>query len=96
MRKKSNLLQKLELLYKEIQPKRTSGEKMRLQTDQEFQQNEIKKLNQKHNVEKHLQLNKKLENLKKHFLEVKNYTKLIEVVVEKKIRLEKNNKKGCR
>ena len=51
MRKKSNLLQKLELLYKEIQPKRTSGEKMRLQTDQEFQQNEIKKLNQKHNVE---------------------------------------------
>ena len=51
MRKKSNLLQKLELLYKEIQPKRTSGEKMRLQTDQEFQQNEIKKLNKKHNVE---------------------------------------------
>ena len=37
MRKKSNLLQKLELFYKEIQPKRTSGEKMRLQTDQEFQ-----------------------------------------------------------
>ena len=42
MRKKSNLLQKLEIFYKEIQPKRDSGEKMRLQTDQEFQQNEIK------------------------------------------------------
>ena len=35
-------------------------------------------------VEKRLQQNKKLENLKKYFLEVKNYTKLIEVVVEKK------------
>ena len=42
MRKKSNLLQKLELFYKEIQLKRDSGERMRLQTDQEFQQNEIK------------------------------------------------------
>ena len=52
MRKKSNLLQKLELFYKEIQSKRnSSGEKMRLQTDQEFQQNEIKKLNLKYNVE---------------------------------------------
>ena len=50
MRKKSNLLQKLELFYREIQPKRKNGEKMRLQTDQEFQQNEIKKLNQKYNV----------------------------------------------
>ena len=51
MRKKSNLLQKLELFYKEIQSKRNSGEKMMLQTDQEFQQNEIKKLNLKYNVE---------------------------------------------
>ena len=49
MRKKSNLWQKLELFYKEIQPKRDG--KMRLQTDQEFQQNEIKKLNVKYNVE---------------------------------------------
>ena len=51
MRKKSNLSQKLELFYKEIQPKRDSGERMRLQTDQEFQQNENKKLNLKYNVE---------------------------------------------
>ena len=45
-------MQKLELFYKEIQSKRnSSSEKMRLQTDQEFQQNEIKKLNLKYNVE---------------------------------------------
>ena len=33
MRKKINLLQKLELFYREIQPKRKNGEKMRLQTE---------------------------------------------------------------
>ena len=52
MRKKSNLWQKLELFYKEIDSKRDkSSGKMRLQTDLEFQQNEIKKLNIKYNVE---------------------------------------------
>ena len=51
MRKKSNLSQKLELFYKEIQPKRAKGERMRLQADQEFQQNEIKKLNLKYDVD---------------------------------------------
>ena len=51
MRKKSNLSQKLELFYKEIQPKRAKGERMRLQTDQEFQQNKIKKLNLKYDVD---------------------------------------------
>ena len=51
MRKRSNLYNKLEIFYKEIQPKRNENEKMRLQTDQEFQQNEIKKLNLKYNVE---------------------------------------------
>ena len=51
MRKKSNLSQKLELFYKEIQPKSAKGERMRLQTDQEFQQNEIKKLNLKYDVD---------------------------------------------
>ena len=73
MRKKSNLVQKMELFYKEIEQKRNQKEKMRLQVDLEFQQNEIKKLNQKYNVEmfstkirggKLLQPNKKLENLK--------------------------------
>ena len=52
MRKKSNLWQKLEFFYKEIDPKRNKNDgKMRLQTDLEFQQNEIKKLNEKYNVE---------------------------------------------
>ena len=51
MRKKSNLPQKMEIFYKEIQSKRNKNEKMRLQTDQEFQQNEIKELNLKYNVE---------------------------------------------
>ena len=52
MRKKSNLWQKLEIFYKEIDSKRRNkNERMRLQTDLEFQQNEIKKLNKKYNVE---------------------------------------------
>ena len=51
MRKKSNLVQKMELFYKEIEQKRHQKEKLRLQVDLEFQQNEIKKLNQKYNVE---------------------------------------------
>ena len=41
MRKKINLVKKLEIFYKEIESKRNKNEKMRLQTDQEFQQNEI-------------------------------------------------------
>ena len=51
MRKRSNLFKKLETFYKEIDSKRKKNEKMRLQTDQEFQQNEIKKINLKYNVE---------------------------------------------
>ena len=51
MRKKSNLPQKMELFYKEIEKKRNQKEKMRLQVDLEFQQNQIKKVNQKYNVE---------------------------------------------
>ena len=51
MKARRNLASKLEIFYKEIQKKRLNNEKMRLQTDQEFQQNEIKKLNQKYNVE---------------------------------------------
>ena len=51
MRKRSNLANKLEIFYKEIETKRNKNEKLRVQTDKEFQQNEIKKLNQKYNVE---------------------------------------------
>ena len=51
MKVRKNLGSKLEIFYKEIQKKRLNNEKMRLQTDQEFQQKEIKKLNRKYNVE---------------------------------------------
>ena len=50
MRKKSNLAQKMELFFKEIEQKRNQKEKMRVQVDLEFQQNEIKKLNNKYNI----------------------------------------------
>ena len=51
MRARKNLVNKLEIFYREIQKKRTNNEKIRLQTDQEFQQNEIKKINEKYNIE---------------------------------------------
>ena len=41
----------MELFYKEIEQKRNQKEKMRLQVNLELQQNKIKKLNQKYNVE---------------------------------------------
>ena len=49
MKKRNLLKKKMELFYEEVNHKRK--EKMRLQTDLEFQQNEIKKLNKKYNVE---------------------------------------------
>ena len=51
MRKKRKLVQKMKLFYKDIEQKRNQKEEMRLQVDLEFQQNEIKKLNQKYNAE---------------------------------------------
>ena len=51
LRSKNNLFKKLEEFYKEIDSKRIEKEKMRLQVDLEFQQNKIKKLNEKYNVE---------------------------------------------
>ena len=51
MRKKSNLVQKMELFYKEIEQKHNQKEKMRLQVNLEFQQNEIKRTNKKYKVE---------------------------------------------
>ena len=51
MKKRSNLSRKLELFYKEIESKRIINERMRLQTDLEFQPNEIKKINKKYNIE---------------------------------------------
>ena len=56
MKKKSQLAEKLEKFYLEIEQLRSyliseGRYRMCLQTDQEFNQNEIKKLNAKHNVE---------------------------------------------
>ena len=51
LRTKNNLFKKLEEFYKEIDIKRVKNEKIRLQVDLEFQQNKIKKLNKKYNVE---------------------------------------------
>ena len=50
---KNLLAIKLEIFYREIDPKRkqiASEDKMRLQTDSEFNQNKIKQLNGKYNV----------------------------------------------
>ena len=49
MKKRHLLKNKMETFYEEVSHKRK--EKMQLQTDLEFQQNEIKKLNKKYNVE---------------------------------------------
>ena len=49
MKNRSLLPKKMEIFYNNIQPKRTG--KMRLQTDLEFNQNKIKALNKKFDVE---------------------------------------------
>ena len=49
MKNRSLLAKKMEIFYKDIQPKRTG--KMRLQIDLEFNQNKIKALNKKSDVE---------------------------------------------
>ena len=50
MKKRHLLSRKIEIFYQEVENKR-KNKRMRLQTDLEFQQNEIKKVNKKHNVE---------------------------------------------
>ena len=50
MKKRSLLAKKMEQLYEEIETKRDSSEQMRIQTDLEFRQREVQKLNQKCNV----------------------------------------------
>ena len=51
LKTKNNLFKKMEEFYKEIDGKRKRNEKMRLQVDLEFQQNKIKELNKKYNVD---------------------------------------------
>ena len=77
-----HLSRNLELFYRDIQPKTEQTakyEKMRLQTDLEFRQNEIKKLNKnltlkclaaKYLEEKHTLPNRKLEKSENFFSEV--------------------------
>ena len=50
MKKRHMLSRKMESFYQEVEAKR-KNKRMRLQTDFEFQQTEIKKLNKKYNVE---------------------------------------------
>ena len=51
LKTKNNLPKKLEQFYREIDFKCLKKQKMRLQVDLEFQQNKIKEMNQKYNVE---------------------------------------------
>ena len=51
MKKRNLLAKKMQLFYEDIEEKRPKNKKMRLQTDLEFQQNKIKRLNSKYNVE---------------------------------------------
>ena len=81
MKKRNNLKRKMEIFYQEVDQKRK--EKMlRLQTDLEFQQNEIKKLNKKYNVEtfstrlrggKAFAAEQKIREFKKLLLKVKTF-----------------------
>ena len=81
MKKRNNLKRKMEIFYQEVDQKRK--EKMlRLQTDLELQQNEIKKLNKKYNVEmfstrlrggKAFAAEQKIREFKKLLLKVKTF-----------------------
>ena len=73
MRNRSLLAKKLKLFYEDIMQKRTG--RMRLQTDLEFKQNQIKKLNDEFDVKmfhtkvrggRHLLQNKELDSLKRY------------------------------
>ena len=99
MRKRSQLVYKLENFYKEIDAKREKNEKMRLQTDQEFQQNEIKKINLKYNVEmfssrirggKAFAAEQKIRELKKVIFKTKNAYKLAKKKINSKKIIEKS------
>ena len=83
MKNRSLFAKKIELFYMNIQPKRTG--KMRLQTDLEFNQNKIKQLNQKFDVEMfHMQLHgekaftveQKIREFKQILLRSKRFEKI--------------------
>ena len=98
MRKKNNLVNKLETFYKEVEKKCNKKEKMRLQTDQEFQQNEIKKLNLKYNVEmfssqirggKAFAAKQKIREFKKIIFKTKNVYKMSKKKINSKKIIQK-------
>ena len=99
MRKRSQIVNKWEDFYKDISTKRKTNEKMRLQTDQEFQQNEIKKINLKYNVEmfssrlrggKAFAAEQKIRELKKIIFKTKNAYKLSKKKINSKKIIEKS------
>ena len=106
MKKRSLLAKKIEQFYIEVQNKR-KNKRTRLQTDLEFNQNEIKKLNKKFNIEmfhtrtrggKAFAAEQKIRELKKLLLKMKNIVKpekkrLKPNEIIKKITLNLNNTK---
>ena len=81
MKKRNLLAKEMELFYEDIEEKRPKNRKLRLQTDLEFQQNKIKKLNFKFNVEmfsskirggKAFAVDQKIRDLKRLLLKSKN------------------------
>ena len=83
MKNRSLLPKKMEIFYNNIQPKRTG--KMRLQTDLEFNQNKIKTLNKKFDVEtfhtkfrggKAFEAEQRIREFKKILLRSKRFEKI--------------------
>ena len=82
MKNRSILAKKLKLFYEDIKQKRT--DRMRLQADLEFKQNQIKKLNDEFNVEmfhtkvrggKAFAPEQKIKEFKKNLLRSKQFEK---------------------
>ena len=108
MKKRSLLKKKMEAFYDEVSQK--MKEKMRLQTDLEFQQNEIKNLNKKYNVEmfstwvrggKAFAAEQKIREFKKLLLKVKalykkNKTKIKPNELIKKVTMNMNKTKTAK
>ena len=74
-----HLAQKMELFYRDIQPKRqqvAKNERIRLQVDLQFQQNEIKRLNKKCNKE---MFSSRMRGVKDHAAEqkIRGFKKLL-------------------
>ena len=83
MKKRNSLKNKMKLFYQEVNNKR-NDQKMRLQTNLEFQQNDIKRLNKKYNVHmfstrirggKAFAAEQKIREFKKLLLKTKNLYK---------------------